>query len=145
MTHFFSPHTGEIIITDAPADWMLQTDVKPPKYDPATHGCFWRDGAWEIVPAATPTIDEIKNEFLAAVQAHIDGVARQKGYDSGVSLASYATDTHPPFAAEANAFIQWRSSVWLYCYQQFEKVINGTRTVTTTAEFIQELPEVAWP
>lgn len=96
-------------------------------------------------PPPTPSLDDIKREFLSAVQSHIDAVAQSRGYDSGVSLATYATDTHPPFAAEAAVFIPWRSSVWLYCYQEFEKVVADTRSVTTPDAFIAELPVIAWP
>ncbi|MDZ7918523.1 hypothetical protein [Rhodoferax sp.] len=57
MTHHYSPHTGEHIVTDDPADWMGSTDVAPPPYDAAAAGCFWRGTAWEIVvptPEAAP-------------------------------------------------------------------------------------------
>lgn len=47
----YSPDTGELIRTDAPADWMGTTDVSPPNFDAATQGCFWRGDHWEIVNA----------------------------------------------------------------------------------------------
>ena len=98
-----------------------------------------------VNPPIIPSAEKIKASFINAVQGHIDTVAMSRGYDSGVSLASYATDTHPPFAAEANAFIPWRSSVWLYCYQEWAKVEAGQRQVTTAAAFINELPVIVWP
>lgn len=51
MNYFYSPHTGEHIVTEDPADWMEITMVAPPTYDPATEGCFWRGQAWEVVVA----------------------------------------------------------------------------------------------
>lgn len=52
MTQYaYSPDTGEYIRTETPAEWMGVTDVIPPGFDPATSGCFWRDGQWEIVMA----------------------------------------------------------------------------------------------
>ena len=86
-----------------------------------------------------------KADFIAAVQVHIDATAQSKGYDSAISCASYATDTHPPFAAEAAVFIPWRSNVWLYCYSEWAKVEAGQRQVTTAAAFINELPVIVWP
>ena len=47
----YSPHTGELINTDNPASWMQTTHIAPPVFDTATEGCFFRDGAWVIVPA----------------------------------------------------------------------------------------------
>lgn len=52
--YFYSPDTGELIRTETPADWMGLTDVTPPAFDPATAGCFWRNGAWELVQAQPP-------------------------------------------------------------------------------------------
>lgn len=57
MNYFYSTDTGEIILTDNPAEWMGSTAVAPPTYDSATAGCFWRGTAWEIVvptPEAAP-------------------------------------------------------------------------------------------
>lgn len=110
---------------------------------------------WSLGPM--PTLEELqvasdaydaamtKKTFLDEVQKHIESIARSRGYDSAVSLASYASDTHPPFAAEAHAFIPWRSSVWLYCYQEWAKFEAGQRQVTTAAAFINELPVIVWP
>lgn len=96
-------------------------------------------------PATIPSLAEVKAQFLSAVQSHIDSTAQARGYDSGVSCASYAADTHPPFAAEAAAFIPWRSNVWLYCYAEWAKYEAGQRTFTTPAAFVAELPVITWP
>lgn len=56
MNYFYSPHTGEHIVTEDPADWMESTMVAPPAYDSVTQGCFWRGQGWEVAtatPAAT--------------------------------------------------------------------------------------------
>lgn len=62
MQDVYSPHTGEHIATDNPADWMGRAGVPAPEYNPQTHGCFWRDGAWEIV-AAQPTAQVFKRFY----------------------------------------------------------------------------------
>jgi len=68
MTHYYSPHTGEHIQTDNPADWMEQTDIAPPAFDAQTAGCFWRGTAWEVVQAlpSGPTIQDQLAQLDAA-------------------------------------------------------------------------------
>lgn len=55
MNDAYSPHTGEHIATDTPADWMGRAGVPAPEYDPQTHGCFWHGDAWEVVEPTPPT------------------------------------------------------------------------------------------
>lgn len=75
-THFYSPYTGEIIHTDNPQDWMEATNIDPPVYDSATQGCFWRNGAWEIVtaqpePVPVPLAVSMRQARLALLGAGI--------------------------------------------------------------------------
>lgn len=92
-----------------------------------------------------PTAEEIKSAMVATVQDHLDSVARERGYDGILSLASYATSTHPPFAAEGQAGLNWRDAVWGYCYQVLADVQSGTRTIPTAEALIAELPVMVWP
>ena len=62
MNDAYSPHTGEHISTDNPAAWMGCAGTSAPEYNPQTHGCFWRDGAWEIV-AAQPVAQVFKRFY----------------------------------------------------------------------------------
>lgn len=62
MNDAYSPHTGEHIATDSPAPWMGRAGTPAPEYNPQTHGCFWRDGAWEIV-AAQPAAQVFKRFY----------------------------------------------------------------------------------
>ena len=78
MIYAYSPDTGEIINIETPSDWMGTTEIVPPAYTPATEGCFFRDGAWVIVPAApapNPRIEQIKHELLALDQKKIRPLA----------------------------------------------------------------------
>lgn len=52
MKDAYSPHTGEHIATDSPAQWMGRAGTPAPEYDSQTQACFWRGDAWEIVAAA---------------------------------------------------------------------------------------------
>jgi hypothetical protein len=61
MSHYYSPHTLELIATTTPADWMASTDVVPPVFDPATQSCVFQGGAWvvaDVVPPA-PAVPEV--------------------------------------------------------------------------------------
>ncbi len=48
MNYFYSPHTGEHIATDTPADWMGATALPVPPYDKSTDSCLFESGAWVI-------------------------------------------------------------------------------------------------
>ena len=64
----YSPHTGELISTDNPASWMQTTHIAPPVFDTSTEGCFFRDGAWVIVPADNSAE---KETAIAAIKGRI--------------------------------------------------------------------------
>jgi len=53
--YYFSPHTGEIITTSTPADWMGKTSIVPPPFNSASQGAFFREGAW-VVETAVPRV-----------------------------------------------------------------------------------------
>ncbi|MHB1407992.1 MAG: hypothetical protein ACYCXC_00110 [Acidovorax defluvii] len=52
---YYSPHTGEIINTSTPADWMGKTSVVPPSFNSANQSAFFREGAW-AVETAVPVV-----------------------------------------------------------------------------------------
>lgn len=96
-----------------------------------------------VAPVETP--EQVQQRMVAAVQRHLDATARARNYDGILSLASYATSTHPPFAAEGRAGADWRDSVWGYCYQILADVQAGRRTIPTEDQLIAELPIMVWP
>lgn len=92
---YYSPHTGELIKTSTPAEWMGQTENVPPEYDKQTQGCFFRGEQWEIVdqqPEAVPiparvSMGQARIALLeagllgsvgAALASIADPIARQK-------------------------------------------------------------------
>jgi len=89
----------------------------------------------------TPTIDD----YRFAIEAHVDAVATERNYASGVSCASYKDSTEAQWAAEAATFIAWRDALWLYVYAELDKVQNGQREQPTIEAFIAELEPIAWP
>lgn len=66
--HHFNPTTGELIVTDNPAEWMGSTDKAPPKFDVKTEGVFFIENAWSIVKAEQKQLDP---KFVGV---EIDGV-----------------------------------------------------------------------
>jgi len=98
----------------------------------------------EEVPPPEPGPPTLE-DYRIAIQTHIDATARQRDYDGGVSCASYVNSTNPQWAAEAQAFVAWRDSVWSYAFQELAKVENGEREQPTIDEFLSELPQIEWP
>ena len=84
-------------------------------------------------------------EYTSAVQRHLDEEARTKNYDGILSACTYATSTNTTFAAEGQAAVQWRDSVWAGCYAILADVEAGNRTSPSVEELINELPTITWP
>ena len=91
------------------------------------------------IPADIPI-----EEYVSAVQYHMEDAARAKGYDNLLSATSYAV-VPGPFQAESIAFAQWRSDCWAYCHQQLALVQSASRATPTVAELVAELPALVIP
>jgi hypothetical protein len=85
------------------------------------------------------------DDYRAAIQATVDRTAQARLYDSGNSLASYANSTNPRWAAEAQAFIAWRDSVWAFAYDELARVEAGERPQPTVEQIVSELAPIRWP
>lgn len=95
-------------------------------------------------PVAAPAVTLAACQ--AAIDRHVDAVARERHYASAVSLASYANSTVPQWRAEAEAFVAWRDAVWAYALAELASVQSGDRAAPETVEaFIEELPAIVWP
>jgi len=95
--------------------------------------------------APDPTPEDIQKTFTDAIQARLDAKARERGYDSILSLCSYATSTNPKFAAEGQAGVAWRDACWAKGYEIMAEVQAGTREIPTVDELLAELPVFHWP
>lgn len=145
--------------TPAPAPWVeVETDL-----DPAT--VFLRDGAalplppwpgpWAVFDAAQgawtdPRSPEVLAEALvaevtAALEAHVETVARQRQYSGGVSAASYVSSTNALWAAEAAAFVAWRDALWAWALQELSAVRAGAAIPGDPATIIAAAPTITWP
>jgi hypothetical protein len=75
----------------------------------------------------------------------LDETAKERGYDSILSLCTYATSTAVKFSKEGQAAVEWRDEVWAKGYTILADVEAGTRSIPTVDEFLAELPNFAWP
>ena len=88
-----------------------------------------------------PSPEEVKQSLINAVQAHLDSVAKAKGYDNILSAVTYAGDAIvPQFSLEGQAYKTWRTQVWAFCYAYLAGVQVGTKAVPTASQLIALLP-----
>ena len=102
------------------------------------------DSGFNIEEPEQPTVEEIIQEIKDRIQLLLDDTARQKNYDNGVSLASYANSTIDSFKQEALSFIQWRDTVWNTCYHYLDLYQKGEYEFTTVSDFLSLLPTFNW-
>ena len=92
-----------------------------------------------------PTAGQTIEQYMAAVQGHLDTFARTRNYDSILSAATYATSTNPKFAVEGRYAVEARDATWSKCYEVLAAVEAGSRLMPTLDELLAELPVLTWP
>lgn len=102
------------------------------------------NSGFEIQEPEQPTVEEIIQEIKDRIQRLLDDTARQRNYDNGVSLASYANSTIDSFKQEALSFIKWRDTVWNTCYHYLDLYKAGEYEFTTVSDFLSLLPTFNW-
>lgn len=99
-----------------------------------------------LVQPPPPSVDQIKEFLISAVQEHIDSTAAAIGYDNIYTACTYADEPAvPKFQAEGQALRAWRSQVWARCHAVLADVEAGQRGIPTAEELIAELPALALP
>ena len=83
-------------------------------------------------------------DIQTAVQAALDGKAKEKNYDNGFALAGYALSTNDTFRSEAGKFIAWRDAVWARCYQILDAYKAGEIEMPSVENVLAVLPELEW-
>lgn len=102
------------------------------------------DGYPVLAEIAEPTEAEliIRYEFL--LDKHLDSVAHQYRYDDRKSFALRAG--YPgPYQTEGIAFAQWMDECNVLAFDTLTQVQGGLIPMPTEAEFIDSLPEFAFP
>jgi len=86
-----------------------------------------------------------KSRLTSAIQSTLDDKAQERGYDSILSLCTYATSTAAKLSAEGQAGVSWRDEVWAKGYTILADVESGSRAIPTVDELLAELPNFVWP
>jgi len=86
-----------------------------------------------------------KSRLTSAIQSMLDETARERGYDSILSLCTYATSPTAKFSDEGQAGVSWRDEVWAKGYTILADVESGARAIPTESELLSELPSFVWP
>ncbi len=83
-------------------------------------------------------------EIQIAVQNLLDRKAKEKMYDNGFAIASYAASTNETFRDEAQRFISWRDGVWSKCYEILADFESGEIEMPTVDYVMERLPTLDW-
>lgn len=118
---------------------MIPSD--PENRDRAAYDAWVAEGG---VPEPAAVLVLTVADYGRAVDAHIEAVARTKGYSSAISAVSYADDPNPIWKAEGVAFRAWRSASWVVVYAKLA-LVQGGAPAPTVPELLALLPEMVWP
>ena len=95
-------------------------------------------------PAQEDIVKSRITEIQLAVQNLLDSKAREKNYDNGFAIASYANSTDAIFHDEANRFIAWRDACWRECYNILAQFQSGEIEMPTVEYVLERLPSLNW-
>lgn len=90
--------------------------------------------------------DALSQTQLDAVNSGIDATAHKRGYDTGVSLMSYATSNNARYHADAVEFSDWRDSVWDMAHDVENKVLADELDIddVSVVYVLERLPVLEW-
>lgn len=97
-----------------------------------------------VAVTITVTPEQRISEIQDAVQNLLDSKAREKMYDSALSIATYAISSDEIFKAEADAFVVWRDRCWRKCYDILAQFQSGEIEMPSVENVIEQLPTFDW-
>lgn len=138
-----------------PGVWLIPggcVELAPPAATPGMR-VRWQQTQWALEPIPTAPVDPSVAEpedpmqtYIGIIQQHLDGKAREFGYDNLISGISYADEPAvPKFQAEGQALRAWRSKVWAFGYDYLAKVQAGEQALPTPDQLLAELPAFELP
>lgn len=98
-----------------------------------------------VEPAPYTPPAPVMSDYTAAIDAHVEAVARGRSYNGAAHMASYVASTVPAWASEAAAFVSWRDAVWQSAIETLRQVEAGEIPVPAVAELVAGLPAPNWP
>ena len=103
------------------------------------------DGIIVAIEPKPPTEEEIQAQLERGVEAWMNTVVAERGYDSiDTCIARYTDSPNPKYAQEAKAVKNWNTLVWDKCWDILKEVKEGKRAIPTLEEVIAELPVLVW-
>lgn len=96
-------------------------------------------------PVDAETSDQAFLRLQAVVQRRLDEWAKERGYESILSLCTYATSTVPKFQAEGQRGVEVRDTCWQFGYSLLAQVESGQAPIPSEDELLQMLPPMEWP
>ena len=112
------------------------------------------DGKWyvhlDVVPMTETEVIESDALIIAGiydqVKIRLDDFAATRGYDSILSLCTYAASPNPVFSAEGTYGVEARDATWEKLYEIMAEVEAGTRPLPASYnEIAAEMPVLEWP
>jgi hypothetical protein len=91
------------------------------------------------------TTQDLLSEIVNQAQNLLNTKALERGYDSILSLCTYATDPDSQLSKEGQDGVRWRSQTWSFLKQYQVEISNGSKPVPTSVkEVLDQLPVMEW-
>lgn len=88
-------------------------------------------------------LDVLSNKVENYIRRYLNQIAQEKGYDLGVTLATYYHSTIPKFQNEAIKYIEYRDKLW-NAWFSIQEELTIAKSIPTSQEVIESLPKFAW-
>lgn len=124
------PETEEVF-------WVIAPEVTG---DPVE---FWSQFGVTYSEEPDPVDVQLK-ALEAGIQAYMDSVAQDRGYDNIYTAIGYANSTVTRFKEDAEAANQWRDQVWVTCHKLLDQYLAGEIEALTLDQVIERLPQIQW-